>query len=63
MKPVREQFDVVIVGKGNAALCAALAARDEGASVAMWRTRLVETSPAPPFWPFPSSGVMSTATT
>ena len=35
MKPVREQFDVVIVGKGNAALCAALAARDEGASVAM----------------------------
>src|SRR5438067_662762 len=32
---MREQFDVVIVGKGNAALCAALAARDQGASVAM----------------------------
>ncbi|HVO89907.1 MAG TPA: FAD-dependent tricarballylate dehydrogenase TcuA [Casimicrobiaceae bacterium] len=32
---MREQFDVVVVGKGNAALCAALAARDEGASVAM----------------------------
>jgi len=35
LKPVREPFDVVIVGKGNAALCAALAARDLGASVAM----------------------------
>jgi tricarballylate dehydrogenase len=35
LKPVRKQFDVVVVGKGNAALCAALAARDEGASVAM----------------------------
>src|SRR5439155_11448569 len=30
-----ESFDVVVVGKGNAALCAALAARDLGASVAM----------------------------
>src|SRR5260221_10789283 len=30
-----ESFDVVVVGKGNAALCAALAARDQGASVAM----------------------------
>ncbi len=29
------QFDVVVVGKGNAALCAALAARDRGARVAM----------------------------
>ena len=28
-------FDVVVVGKGNAALCAALAARDTGVSVAM----------------------------
>src|SRR5438132_11317602 len=27
--------DVLVIGKGNAALCAALAARDEGASVAM----------------------------
>ena len=31
----REQYDVVVVGKGNAALCAALAARDQGASVAI----------------------------
>jgi len=30
-----QQFDVVVVGKGNAALCAALAARDKGARVAM----------------------------
>lgn len=30
-----EQFDVVVAGKGNAALCAALAARDQGARVAM----------------------------
>jgi tricarballylate dehydrogenase len=29
------QYDVVVVGKGNAALCAALAARDQGARVAM----------------------------
>jgi tricarballylate dehydrogenase len=28
-------YDVIVVGKGNAALCAALAARDQGASVAM----------------------------
>ena len=30
-----KQYDVVVVGKGNAALCAAIAARDAGASVAM----------------------------
>src|SRR5262245_54649137 len=30
-----KQFDVVVVGKGNAALVAALAARDMGVSVAM----------------------------
>lgn len=30
-----QQFDVLVVGKGNAALCAALAARDAGASVGM----------------------------
>lgn len=29
----REQFDVVVVGAGNAALCTALAAREKGASV------------------------------
>jgi tricarballylate dehydrogenase len=29
------EYDVVVVGKGNAALCAALAARDEGVRVAM----------------------------
>jgi tricarballylate dehydrogenase len=31
----KHEYDVVVVGKGNAALCAALAARDEGAQVAM----------------------------
>ncbi|HXF66150.1 MAG TPA: FAD-dependent oxidoreductase, partial [Burkholderiales bacterium] len=30
-----KQLDVVVVGKGNAALCAALAAREAGAAVAM----------------------------
>ena len=30
-----QEFDVVVVGKGNAALCAALAAHDQGARVAM----------------------------
>ncbi len=29
------QVDVLVVGAGNAAACAALAARDQGASVAM----------------------------
>jgi succinate dehydrogenase/fumarate reductase flavoprotein subunit len=27
----KHEFDVVVVGKGNAALCAALAAKDQGA--------------------------------
>lgn len=31
--PSKEQFDVVVVGSGNAGLCAALAAREVGASV------------------------------
>ena len=30
-----KQYDVIVVGKGNAALCAALAAKDQNASVAM----------------------------
>jgi tricarballylate dehydrogenase len=30
-----QQYDVVVVGKGNAALCAALSAHDQGARVAM----------------------------
>ena len=30
-----QTFDVIVVGKGNAALCAALSARDQGVSVAM----------------------------
>ena len=35
MDPVKHEYDVIVVGKGNAALCAALAAREHGASVAM----------------------------
>ena len=31
----KREYDVVVVGKGNAALCAALAAKDQGAKVAM----------------------------
>jgi tricarballylate dehydrogenase len=31
----KHEFDVVVVGKGNAALCAALSARDQGVKVAM----------------------------
>ena len=30
-----QTYDVIVVGKGNAALCAALSARDQGASAAM----------------------------
>jgi tricarballylate dehydrogenase len=30
-----QEYDVVVVGKGNAALCAALSAKDQGAKVAM----------------------------
>lgn len=35
MDPVKHEYDVIVVGKGNAALCAALAAREHGARVAM----------------------------
>ena len=38
------QADVVVVGKGNAALCAALAARDSGASVIMLEAALPDES-------------------
>ena len=33
MKEVKDRYDVVVMGAGNAALCAAIAARDRGASV------------------------------
>ena len=32
-KMIEKQFDVVVVGAGNAALCSAIAAREQGASV------------------------------
>ncbi len=38
------KFDVVVVGKGNAALCAALSARDTGVSVAMLEAAPVDES-------------------
>ncbi|MBI4191088.1 MAG: FAD-dependent tricarballylate dehydrogenase TcuA [Betaproteobacteria bacterium] len=38
------QFDVVVVGKGNAALCAALSAREQGARVAMLEAASVDES-------------------
>jgi tricarballylate dehydrogenase len=31
----QDKYDVIVVGKGNAALCSALAARDTGAKVLM----------------------------
>lgn len=39
-----QPFDVVVVGKGNAALCAALSAREQGVSVAMLEAAPVEES-------------------
>ena len=39
-----KQFDVVVIGKGNAALCVALTARDNGASVAMLEAASVDES-------------------
>ena len=40
----KHKYDVVVVGKGNAALCAALSARDRGVSVAMLEAATVEES-------------------
>ena len=39
-----QQFDVVVIGKGNAALCAALSARDAGVTVAMLEAATMEES-------------------
>ena len=39
-----KKFDVVVVGKGNAALCAALSARDRGVTVAMLEAANVDES-------------------
>jgi tricarballylate dehydrogenase len=39
-----QQYEVVVVGKGNAALCAALSARDQGASVTMLEAATEEES-------------------
>jgi len=39
-----QQFDVLIVGKGNAALCAALSAKDTGCRVAMLEAASIEES-------------------
>ncbi|MBI4191367.1 MAG: FAD-dependent tricarballylate dehydrogenase TcuA [Betaproteobacteria bacterium] len=38
------QYDVIVVGKGNAALCAALAARDKGTRVAMLEAAPIDES-------------------
>ena len=39
-----QQFDVIVVGKGNAALCAALSAREQGARVVMLEAASVDES-------------------
>jgi tricarballylate dehydrogenase len=39
-----KSYDVVVVGKGNAALCAALSARDQGVSVAMLESASLDES-------------------
>ena len=38
------EYDVVVIGKGNAALCAALSAREQGASVVMLEAATEEES-------------------
>ncbi len=39
-----QKYDVVVVGKGNAALCAAISARDKGATVAMLESATIDES-------------------
>ena len=41
---MKNEYDVVVVGKGNAALCAALSARELGVSVAMLEAATEEES-------------------
>ena len=37
-----KKFDVLVIGKGNAALCAALSARDTGVEVGMLEAATIE---------------------
>ena len=42
MADAEEKFDVIVVGAGNAALCAAIAAREQGAAVVVLEKASVE---------------------